>query len=270
MSPTKAAPLPPKAAPLPRMTDEQFQELMRLIGKSDSVELKMTVDDAERRQAIDSLGIDPLNAQIRQVFFFDTPDLKLSNAGVVVRARRVQGKGEDSTIKLRPIDPDALSRELRATPGFVVEVDAIPGGFVCSGSLTSALKAGDVGEATRDPGARPIRKLFSKAQRAYYEAHAPEGIALDDLSILGPIFVLKVKWAPARFGQPMVAEAWLFPDATMTLELSTKCAPRQAFQVAAEARSYLVSNGINIGNGQETKTKRALRVFSKRLAAESA
>ena len=49
--------------------------------------------------------MDPLGAQIRQVFFFDTPDLALENAGVVVRARRVQGKGDDSVVKLRPVVP---------------------------------------------------------------------------------------------------------------------------------------------------------------------
>jgi hypothetical protein len=36
-------------------------------------------------------------------------------------------------------------------------------------------------------GDRPIRKLFSKEQRAFYEAHAPDGIELDSLSTLGPI-----------------------------------------------------------------------------------
>lgn len=250
-----------------RITDDQLQELMRVIGKSDSVELKMTVDDAERRHAINTLEMDPLNAQIRQVYFFDTPDLQLSNAGVVVRARRVQGKGDDSTVKLRPVEPDDLTKELRDTPGFVVEVDALPGSFVTSGSLSASLKTGDVWEAAR--GERPIRKLFSKAQRAYYEAHAPAGIALDDLSILGPIFVLKLKWAPERFARPMVAEAWIFPDGSMTLELSTKCLPRQAFQVAAESRSFLSSHGITLGSGQETKTRRALRIFSKRLQTEA-
>ncbi len=74
-------------------------------------------------------------------------------------------------------------------------------------------------------GERPIRKLFSKEQRAFYEAHAPAGIALDDLSILGPIFVLKLKWVAEDFARPMVAEAWLYPDASMTLELSTKALP---------------------------------------------
>ena len=58
--------------------------------------------------------MDPLDAQIRQVFFFDTPELALNNAGVVVRARRVQNKGNDSVVKLRPIVPDALSKDASA------------------------------------------------------------------------------------------------------------------------------------------------------------
>ena len=68
----------------------------------------------------------------------------------------------------------------------------------------------------------------------------------------------------------MVAEAWIFPDATMTLELSTKTLPRQAFQAAAEARAFLAGRGIKSTGGQETKTRRALRVLSKRLAEEQA
>jgi hypothetical protein len=245
------------------LTDDQLKELMQLIGKSDSVELKLTVADDQRRAATRALEIDPLNAQIRQVVFFDTPDLRLNKAGVVVRARRVQNKGNDSTVKLRPVRPEDLPSQLRKTPGFVVEVDAIPGAFVCSGSLTASLKNGAVWDALR--GDRPIRKLFSKEQRAFFEAHAPAGVTLDDLSILGPIFVLKLKWAPEDFARPMVAEAWLFPDASMTLELSTKALPGQAFQAAAEARAFLASKGVTSTGSQETKTKRALRVFSRRL-----
>jgi hypothetical protein len=254
------------ARQLARLTDDQLQEMMQLIGKSDSVELKLTVADDQRRAATRALEIDPLNAQIRQVVFFDTPDLRLNKAGVVVRARRVQNKGDDSTVKLRPVQPEDLSPQLRKTPGFVVEVDAIPGAFVCSGALTASLKNGAVWDTLR--GDRPIRKLFSKEQRAFFDAHAPAGIALDDLSILGPIFVLKLKWAPADFARPMVAEAWLFPDATLTLELSTKALPAQAFQAAAEARAFLAGKGIRATGGQETKTKRALRVFSNRLVAD--
>ncbi len=55
--------------------------------------------------------MDPLDAQVRQIVFFDTLDLDLDNAGVVVRARRVQGKGDDSVVKLRPVVPDDLPVE---------------------------------------------------------------------------------------------------------------------------------------------------------------
>ena len=117
---------------------------------------------------------------------------------------------------------------------------------------------------------RPIRKLFSKQQRAFYDAHAPAGIALDDLSILGPIFVLKTKFTPERFGRPMVAEFWLYPDATAMLELSTKCLPAQTFQTAAEARSSLARHGVKVSGEQNTKTRKALDVYSARLLAEAA
>jgi hypothetical protein len=36
----------------------------------------------------------------------------------------------------------------------------------------------------------PLRKLFSKEQRSFFADHAPEGVELDDLRILGPVFVL--------------------------------------------------------------------------------
>ena len=89
-----------KAPVGPRLTDAQLSELMSLLRGSDSVELKLTVPVAQQRAAIDELGLDALDAQIRQVVFFDTPDLALDKAGVVVRARRIQGRSGDSVIKL--------------------------------------------------------------------------------------------------------------------------------------------------------------------------
>ena len=70
--------------PLPSLTPEQVTEVLSLVSRSDSVELKLTVSESEQRSAVRALGMDPLDAEIRQVFFFDTPDLALSNNGVVV------------------------------------------------------------------------------------------------------------------------------------------------------------------------------------------
>ena len=164
-----------------RLSDEQLSEVLELVKGADSVELKLTVPESSQRSTAAALELDPLDAQIRQVFFFDTPELALNNVGVVVRARRVQGKGNDSVVKLRPIVPDALPEELRKSPNLVVEVDAMPGGFVCSATLKAKL-APD-GRSRNDLRGKPLRKLFSKEQRAFFAANTPEGVELDELAV---------------------------------------------------------------------------------------
>jgi hypothetical protein len=248
------------------LSDEDLAELIELTKGADSVELKLTVPASDRSSGAAALGVDPLNAQIRQVYFFDTPDLKLYESGVVVRARRVQQKGDDTVVKLRPVVPEKLPPELRRSPNFGVEVDAMPGGYVCSGSMKRALSKVDVNDVVM--GKRPLRKLFSKEQRALYAAHAPVGLELDDLSTLGPVFVLKLKWAPEGYDRKLVGELWLYPDNSIIIELSTKCAPSEAFQVAAETRAFLTQRGVDLTGEQETKTRKALEFFSERLQAE--
>ena len=252
----------------PRLSDAQIAELLELTAGADTVELKLTVPVTDRGQGAQALGVDPLDAQIRQVFFFDTPDLALNKRGLVVRARRIQGKGDDSVVKLRPVVPNELASGLRDSPFFGVEVDAMPGGFVCSGSMKRAPGKIDVRGTLTEGGA--ISRLFSKDQRALYAAHAPEGLELDDLSVLGPIFVLKLKWAPKGYNRKLVAELWLYPDNSMILELSTKCLPSEALQVAGETRAFLAKKGIDLSGEQETKTKKALQYYSRRLRAAAA
>ncbi len=245
-----------------QLDGKQLAELMKLIEGADSVELKLTIPDAESRNTMRALELDPIDAQIRQIVFFDTPDLQLNTAGLVVRARRSQGAPDDSVIKLRPVVPSDLSADLRQTTDFNVEVDAMPGGYVCSASYKGKIATGEVKQALR--GDLPIRKLFSKSQRAFYDSHAPDGIVLDDLHMLGPITVIKLKWQPVDFKRRMVAELWFYPDGSRILELSTKCLPTEAFQVAAEARAFLATKDVDTGGEQQTKTKTALEFFAQR------
>ena len=258
MSSTKAA-----AA----VADLDTAALLALIKGADTVELKLSVPLSDRSRAAAELGVDPLDGQIRQVYFFDTPDLTLDKSGVVVRARRVQRRNDDSVVKLRPVVPNELPTKMRDSPNFGVEVDAMPGGFVCSGSMKRALGTTEVKDAVA--GKLPIRKLFSKEQRALYAAHAPAGLELDDLSILGPILVLKLKFAHEEYARRLVAELWLYPDNSMLLELSTKCLPGEAFQVAAETKGFLTQHGIDLSGEQATKTRKALQYFSKQLQGNS-
>ena len=245
------------------LIDEELERMFELVRDADSVELKLTVPEQDQRSAVTALGMDPLDAEIRQVFFFDTPDLVLDEHGVVVRARRVQRKGDDSVVKLRPVVPSELPDKLRASPNLGVEVDAMPGGYVCSASLKATLDAAPVRKTIL--GKRPIRKLFSKEQRTFFAQHAPDGIELDDLAVLGPIFVLKLKFKPAGYAGKLVAELWNYPDGSRILELSTKCAPADAFQTSLDSKAFLRDRGVELTGKQQTKTKTALRYFSKNL-----
>jgi hypothetical protein len=248
--------------------DEELQQLLGLIKGADSVELKLTVPEHDHRSTVRALDIDPLQAEIRQVVFLDTPDLLLDRQGLVVRARRSQRNGDDSVVKIRPLVPAELPRSIRRAPTFGVEVDASPGGFVCSGSMKGLPTNGHVAEAIS--GKRRLRKLFSKDQRALFAAHAPDGMELDDLSILGPIFVLKLKYSPEDFGRRLVAEMWLYPDGTRILELSTKSKPGEALEVAAAARAFLASKGVDLDSEQQTKTRTALEFFARHHEAAPA
>src|SRR4051794_2867836 len=123
------------AKKLTALSDEKLGELLELLHGAGSTELKLTLPEADQRSAVMALGMDPLEAQIRQVYFFDTPDLALNQAGVIARARRIQGRSHDSVVKLRPVVPAELPPDLRESKNLVVEVDAVPGGYVCSATL---------------------------------------------------------------------------------------------------------------------------------------
>ncbi len=169
-------------------------------------------------------------------------------------------------MKLRPVAPEHLSPTLRSSPSFGVEIDAMPGGFVCSGSMVNDIAPTVVREVLL--GDKQIKKLYTKEQRAFYSAHAPDGLDMNQLSMLGPIMVFKLKWKPKDFTRRVVGEVWQFPDGSRILELSTKCAPSEMFQVAAESRAFLHAKGIDVDGEQATKTRTALEFFSGEIRSQ--
>jgi hypothetical protein len=250
------------------LSPEETLEILKLGKGANSIELKLSVPLTGHRATIKGIGLDPVEAQPRQAFFFDTPDLALNRAGVVVRARRIQGGDADTVIKLRPVDPSTIDPELRRSAAFKVEVDVMPGGFVCSASFKGVCSGQEVLDVSS--GAMPLRKLFSREQRDFYDAHAPSGLTMDKLVVLGPTFLLKSKHQPKDFDRRITVEMWLYPDGSRILEISTKCLPAEAFQVGTEFKAYLAGKGIVLGADQSAKTKTSLEFFSAQLQQEAA
>jgi hypothetical protein len=245
------------------LSDAQRSELSAIMGDIDSVELKMTIAMNEHRATLRGLPLDPVEAEPRQVFFFDTPDLTLDRAGVVVRARRIRGGYGDTVVKLRPVVPANLPDDVKRSGSFKLEVDVVPGGYMVSGSM----KGKATGDEIRGVAAetRRLSKILTKEQRAFYRAHAPADVALDGLEVLGPTFSLKTSFVPKPINRKVSVELWLYPDGSRLLELSTKCRPVEAVGVGLDFRSYLAKRGIGVSGAQEAKTKIALEFYTAQL-----
>jgi hypothetical protein len=248
------------------LSGEDMMKIVELGKGSNSIELKLSVPLTSHRATIKGIGLDPVEAQPRQAYFFDTPDLALNRAGVVVRARRIQGGTADTVIKLRPVDPSTIDPENRRSAAFKVEVDVMPGGFVCSASFKGVCSGQEVLDVS--DGKLELRKIFSKEQRAFYDAHAPAGLTMDKLAILGPTFLLKARHQPKDFDRRITVEMWLYPDGERVLEISTKCLPDEAFKVGAAFKAFLAERGIALGAEQAPKTRTSLDFFSAKLRSE--
>jgi hypothetical protein len=178
------------AAPAaPKLSDGQLSELLSISADVDSVELKLTIPESAELDVAAALGIDPLDAQIRQVYFFDTPALSLDGQGVALSARRVGGRAGDSVVKLRPVQRTGVPAPLRTQEGLSVEVDALPGQLVCSATLKRRVRNADIRAVVT--GRAPLIRLFSNHQLALLSEHQPARIHLDDLVVLGPVLVLR-------------------------------------------------------------------------------
>ena len=87
--------------------------------------------------------------------------------------------------------------------------------------------------------------------------------------MLGPIFVLKLKCNRRDYARKMVAELWLYPNGDRIFELSTKCLPSEAFQVADRDAGVPRRARASTSSGeQQTKTRTALEFFASELAAD--
>jgi hypothetical protein len=234
-------------------------EIIDKLGDVGSVELKMSVP-SEQLMGLRTIKADPLTGVLREVVFFDTPDLTLYKNGIVLRGRRTQQKQDDTVVKLRPCVPADLTREIRSSPNLKVEMDVTASGHVVSSSLQGARPAGTMSEVLE--GKMNLGKFFTKEQRSFLVDRWPDGLGWDDLVPLGPAYVILIKAVPLGYSRKLTLEIWHFPGELPLVELSTKGTPTDIFVVRKEILEYLGSRGLKATGEQEPKTRKALEFFA--------
>jgi hypothetical protein len=240
-----------------------LREMLEKLVDVGTVELKMNVP-AEQRMSLRKLDVDALKGKIREVVFFDTPDLALFKAGVAVRGRRTQGRDDDTVAKLRPCLPNELAPAFRKSSNLKVEMDVTRRSHVVSASMKGVRPPGTLTQVLA--GAVTLEKFLSKEQRAFLDGHLPEGLGLRDLVPLGPTYVIVLKSVPQGFPHKITVEQWHFPGQVPLVELSTKSVPAEVFAVAKETTDFLARHGLAPTGEQEPKTRKALSFYASPLA----
>ena len=224
----------------------------------------MSVADADRRSAVAALDLDPLAADLVQVWFFDTPDLDLNASGVIVRARRTRAR-DDTTVKLRPVVPDDLPKGLRARSGFGVEIDAMPGRLRVLGAAearsSSRARCGE-GDARRQ-----VRRASSSASAARVLRAVRPGRA-DPRRRASPSDrspSLKLKFTPQGFDRAHGRRAVDLPGRLAHPRAVDQVRARRGVRRRRVQRAFLEGRGIDLTGVQQTKTKTALDYFAGEL-----
>jgi hypothetical protein len=231
----------------------------RVTGAGD-IELKATVPHKQIHWGLRRYDLKPGSEQERYIYFFDTPDLDLFQAGVVVRARRIIGGTHDSTVKLRPVNPKRISKEWKKCPGFKIEADASEKGIVKSASLTMPVRRGTIKRVAA--GELGVAALLTNRQKQLLREMAKLELESLALQSLGPIRAERWKFSDAAMPWPITVELWRRDDGALILEASIKAPVEQAAVASGGFLAHLAEIGAERDHSQEAKTRWALEHYA--------
>ena len=235
-------------------------QLRARVAAMDACEIKVTVRPDQELKAERAMELNEDTAEVRVIYFYDTPKLNLYHAGVALRARLVKGVNDDSTVKFRPVEAGQVSDDWKRLPGFKLEADCVGERVVCSASLTVLQQHDEINDVEK--GKRPIDKLFSKDQERFLAEFHKGPIDFKELRVMGPIRVLRWKSKHESFPYELTTEEWRLPNGDDLVEVSIKMPPSEALQAKTAFRKHLIQLGIDPEGAQQTKTQTALEYFA--------
>jgi len=227
----------------------------------DAVEIKRTIRPDQELRAVRAMEVDEDTADVRLIYFYDTPDLDLFKAGVVLRARLVKGDADDSTVKFRPVEAVSISKDWRRLKGFKLEADWVGDHAVCSASLTELQQRGEIDKVAK--GSRAIGKLFSNDQERFLSELCRSPLDFGELRVMGPIRGLRWKSKHETFPHELTLEEWRLPHGEDLVEVSIKTPANEAHQARKEFDTHLRELGLDPEGAQNTKTRTALEYFAR-------
>jgi hypothetical protein len=226
-----------------------------------SVELKALLATPVAAAATALTGRPTPRWRARRMYLLDTPDLDLARSGVEIRLRRrVRGRYDVSARTRRCTSgahDDADGTERAPPDGARVELDVLPGAVWRTVEMRREVEPGEALDAI--VGAVPPAALLSVTQRTWARRGGRGPVsdeALADLRLHGPLVVARLQ-VPIPRGSGLRGarlEHCRYPSGREVLELSTRCPPEQARQVADALGRLVTDRGVALAETHRTKT----------------
>lgn len=191
----------------------------------DAVEIKCTLSDDSLEPAVTSFDLGDPDRK-RKIWFFDAidperNDLRLLRAGIILRLRRKKDGPGESTLKLRPAQPELLIGDFRAGAGLFGNRYSVEYDWAHNPVLAASMDA-DVDRDVADGMVHePAADHFSVDQlRLLHEAGTPPRDPFAGIRAAGPI--ASERWDDIGEGPlaTLRAERWTYGDDKQFLELS--------------------------------------------------
>jgi hypothetical protein len=233
----------------------------------ESSEVKVSLPETDVRRVVTIYRLRMEEAVGRDIYFFDTPSFALSDAGLVLRARKTQDEPDDATIKLRPMKRSDVAAKWLTVPGLKNETDIVGERQVESCSLTHVVPTGKIDHTVL--GEDPIQALFNPVQYdlvAQYSKARPEW---SKVQAFGPIQARIWKLKVRGFGAPVTIELWRLPNNRRLIELSYKSPLSEAPSVQRRLDELLAGQGFRGDAEGDTKTRLAVRFFKGERSSEA-
>ena len=238
-------------------------KVAKAVAGAEAIEIKATVPDHQVAQALAHFGLTASNDEERLIYFFDTPALDLLAAGIIARARRVIGDVHDSTVKFRPVQPEAIGPKWRKYRDFKIEVDASEKGMVKSASFSMPVDKGVIKRVAA--GDKTIAALFTAEQEDFLMTMARRSIDFGTLAVLGPLQAQRWRVEDPACPWPITAELWTRADGQRLMEVSIKAPIVQAAVAIGGFMAHLAEIGAERDVNEQTKTRWALGYHADRL-----
>jgi hypothetical protein len=235
--------------------EEVRGQVARTMAGAEGVEIKATIPETQVDAALEIYHL-ALDNNDRFIYFFDTPELELFETGIIARARRIVGSVHDSTVKFRPVVPEAVPVLWRKKSGFKIEADTSCNGVVKSASLTSPVQKGLIKRVAA--GKDPIASLFTEEQLLFLLSMANKKIDYARVVMMGPLQAWRWKYADPALPWPLTGELWKREDGARLFEVSIKVPVVQAAAASAGFMAFLAEVGAQRDDGQQAKTRWAL------------